>query len=151
MTKTSQLIMSKASKKSTTLFKEKRVQRIFSETFKRSKVKELEQGLLTVRELSKLYSVSVSAVYKWIYKYSVHYKKGTVQVVQMESEQSKTQELLVRIKDLEAALGRKQLSIEYLEHVLCLASSELKIDLKKSFDIKSSHATTKTIKAEDIK
>lgn len=143
--------MLKPRKKSSSLFREKRVQRIFSESFKRSKVKDIEQGLLTVRELSKLYTVSVSAVYKWIYKYSVHYKKGTVQVVQMESEQSKTQELLVRIKELEAALGRKQLSIDYLEQLLSIASCELKIDLKKSFATKSSPSTMKAIKEEDTK
>ena len=44
--------------------------RTFSESFKRDKVKEIECGLLTVREVSKEYGVSQTAVYKWLRLYS---------------------------------------------------------------------------------
>jgi transposase len=44
--------------------------RIFSEEFKKNKVKELVERRITVTEISKLYSVTRSAVYKWLYRYS---------------------------------------------------------------------------------
>ena len=128
-----------------------RKQRIFSDTFKKARVKEFEQGLLTVREISTLYKVCPQAVYKWLYKYSATLQKGTVQVVQMESEFHKTKQLLAQVKELEAALGRKQLEVEYLEKLISLASSEWKVDLKKNFATKSSSTTSRDIKKEDTK
>lgn len=59
--------------------------RVFSETFKRSKVKELVEKRIGVTEFSKLYGVSRAAVYKWIYKYS-DLEKGIKKVTEMESE-----------------------------------------------------------------
>ena len=40
-----------------------------------------------------------------------------------------------RIKDLEAALGRKQLEIDFLNKMIELGGEELGIDLKKKFSI----------------
>lgn len=128
-----------------------RSRRIFSDTFKRQKVKELEAGLLSIAELSKLYSVSRQAIYKWLHKYSPHHKKGTVQVVQMESESKKTQQLLERVKDLERHVGLKQLEIDYLNKLLEVSSEELKIDLKKNFGTKFSTNFTKPLKDQDLK
>lgn len=143
--------MSKKGKPRAEVQQKIRSQRIFSEAFKRQKVKDIENGLIKVRELARLYEMTPQTVYKWLHKYSVHYKKGSVQVVQMESEQYKTLKLLSQIKELEAALGRKQLSIDYLEELLSVASQELKIDLKKNFDTKCSSTTTKDINREDTK
>ena len=125
--------------------------RIFSESFKRSKVKDIENGLYKISELASLYDVSASAIYKWLYKYSVHYQRSSLQVVQMESEAHKSQILLSRVKELEAALGRKQLELEYLENLIKLASSELNLDLKKNFDTKSSPTSKRSEKKGDTK
>jgi hypothetical protein len=51
----------------------------------------------------------------------------------MESEQYRSRELEEKIRELEAALGRKQMEIDYLDKLLEIAGKELKIDLKKSF------------------
>ncbi|WP_299466945.1 helix-turn-helix domain-containing protein, partial [uncultured Microscilla sp.] len=67
--------------------------RVFSTDFKRSKVQKILKKELTVQQISDLYDVSRSSVYKWIYKYST-LEKGTKLVVQMESEGFKTQQLL---------------------------------------------------------
>ena len=91
-----------------------RQRRIFSDTFKKEKVSDITSGLSSVKEICELYEVSRTAVYKWIYKYSPHYEQGTVQVVQMESEATKTKLLKSRVVELEAALGRKQLEIDLL-------------------------------------
>ena len=115
--------------------------RIFSEEFKKVKVKELIEKQITVRQLSRLYEVSAVAIYKWIYKYSVHYQQKTKLVVQMESEAYKTQQLLQRLAELERAVGQKQLEIDFLNKLLELGSEELGFDLKKNFSTKLSSGT----------
>ncbi|MBX2877715.1 MAG: transposase [Saprospiraceae bacterium] len=125
--------MKKSSKPSSEL----RSRRIFSETFKRQKVKEIEQGLYTVLELSRLYSVSTKSVYRWLHKYSITHQKGVVQVVQMQSESHKNKQLLARLAELERIVGQKQLQMDYLEQLIRISSEELKVDLKKNFDTQS--------------
>ena len=56
--------------------KSTRVHRYFSEEFKRKKVEELDKRIITLSELCRQYEVSSTAVYKWIYKYSLMRKKG---------------------------------------------------------------------------
>jgi len=109
-----------------------RQQRYFSESFKKQKVKELVNKTISIRDVCELYDVSRSAVYKWIYKYSVHHTKGTNQIVEMESEAAKTRVLRQRVAELERVIGRKQLTIDYLEKLIEIASEELGYDLKKN-------------------
>lgn len=47
-----------------------RINRYFSENFKRKKVREIEKNIITVLEVSWEYEVSTKPVYKWLYKYS---------------------------------------------------------------------------------
>ena len=79
-----------------------RIRRIFSDTFKRVRVKEIDQGLVSVTEVSKLYDVSKQSVYRWLHKYSINHQKGATQVVQMESESQRTKALLKRVAELSA-------------------------------------------------
>jgi L-rhamnose isomerase len=65
-------------------------------------------------------------------------KKGTVLVVQKESEEKRREQLESDNKDLQAALGRKQMEIDAMKKLIELASTELKVDLKKSFGDKPS-------------
>lgn len=51
----------------------------------------------------------------------------------MDSESYKTKELERRIMELEAALGRKQLEVDFLNQVFEQGKKELGIDLKKKF------------------
>ena len=118
-------------KKSTKL--QIRQRRVFSDEFKRAKVAELTSGQTTIANFSKLWGISINAVYKWIYKYSPQHQKGSVMVVQLESEASKTEVLMRRISELERALGQKQMIIDYQDKLIEVASEELDIDLKKSF------------------
>lgn len=107
--------------------------RIFSESFKRQQVSDLNAGLVKVKEIVELYQVSYSAVYKWIYKYSPHHEEKKVTVVQMESEVTKLRLLQSRVQELEAALGRKQLEIEYLNKLIDIANEDYQTDLKKNY------------------
>ncbi len=116
---------------------------IFSETFKRQKVRDILDQKVKILELSRQYNVSKTAIYKWLHKYSPH-QKQSVQVVQMKSEAAKTKLLQSRVKELEAALGRKQLEADYLERLLDLASAELGYDLKKNFGAQASNGIENT-------
>lgn len=111
-----------------------RERRNFSEALKRQIVSELESKVTTIREICELYSVTRTSIYRWLYKYSPHYKKGTIQVVQMESEAEKSKQLYSRVKELESVVGRKQLEIDYLDRLIDLASKELEYDLKKNYE-----------------
>lgn len=121
-----------------------RKQRYFSETFKRSKVKELTEKQITISEICELYKVSRQSVYNWLYRYSPHYEKGTNQIIEMESEARRSKLLLERVAELEGVIGRKQLTIDYLEKLIEVAGTELGYDLKKTFGPNSSSGSVVT-------
>lgn len=117
---------------------------VYSEDFKREKVKALVEKQIKVSELSALYNISKTAIYKWLYRYSPHHNQGTTQVIQMESEAAKVKKLQSKIVELEAALGRKQLQIDYYDKLLEKGSEELGYDLKKNFAAKVSNGSEST-------
>lgn len=125
--------------------------RIFSEEFKKAKVKELIEKRVKMLEICRLYEISRTAVYKWIYRYSPHYEQKTILVVQMESEAYKAQQLQQRVADLERVIGQKQMEIDFLNKLLELGSEELGFDLKKNFSTKLSSGTGSADQATDTK
>ena len=110
-----------------------RKRRKFSESFKKQVVKEYESGQFSVYALSQLYGIAKQNIYQWIYKYSIFNKKGYRIVEDHQSASKRVKELEVRIKELEATLGRKQIRLEFLEKLLELASEELQVDIKKNY------------------
>jgi transposase len=112
--------------------------RYFSEVFRKSRVKEYESGQYTVRELSKLYSVSDVSVYRWIHQYSIYNKKGYKVVDEDKSARKKVTELKDQIAEAERIIGQKQINIDYLEELIELAKELYDIDLKKNFNTKHS-------------
>jgi len=115
-----------------------KINRIFSPTFKKAKVKEIIEKRLTVKQVCELYDVSRTSIYRWIYKYSSS-DRGNKQVIEMESEAFKTKRLLEQVAELERRLGQKQLEIDYLQQTLVVASAEVGYDLKKKHGPKSSN------------
>jgi len=113
--------------------KEFKTTRHFSESFKKEKVKMIEEKQMTVIQLSKIYKVTGTAIYKWIRKYSTKISKGERLVLEKESEGAKTIELLRLVSELERKVGQKQLQIDYLEKVIELGSEEVGYDIKKKF------------------
>jgi transposase len=121
-----------------------RQRRIFSEEFKRQKTQQIVEKKVTVSDVSELYGITKMTVYRWLYRYSPHHQKGTIQVVQMESEEHKTKQLLQKVAELERVVGQKQLHIDYLEKLIEVGGQELEIDLKKNFSGPPSNGSAST-------
>ena len=116
--------------------------RYFSEDFKKKRVKELENNLLSISDLCRTYQVSRTSIYRWIYKYSVMAKKQVKQVVEPKSDTKKIQLLEQRIKELEQAVGQKQMLLEIREKMIELAEETYDIDIKKKLGSKVSSGSS---------
>jgi transposase len=124
-----------------------KLNRVYSEEFKRLRVKEYEAGQYTVNELSLLYHVKPGVIYRWIHKYST-YQQKQVRIVEMTgSSTKKVKELQSRIKELEQIVGQKQIKIDYLEKMIEIAKDDLGIDIKKNSDTPQSTGSGKTRKS----
>jgi transposase len=115
-----------------------RCNRYFSEDFKRKKVSELERNLISVSELCREYQVSNTAVYKWIYKYSMMRKKGLKQVIEAKCDSKKIMALKEQVRELERIIGEKQVKLDFQDKMIEQAESTYKIDIKKKFTGKHS-------------
>lgn len=113
--------------------------RIYSTELKKSVVSQIEKGDLTVMEACRVYDIkSAQTVYNWIYKISRTLQKPIRTVVEKNSLDHKLKELEAHARDLEAALGRKELELDLYRRIVHLASKEYSVDLKKSFGNKAS-------------
>jgi len=121
-----------------------RINRYFSEGFKRQKVSDIEKNIVTITEVCREYQVSNTAVYKWVYKYSLMRKKGIRQVVEAESDTRKLLQLKERVKELERIIGQKQIMIDFQDKMIEIAEEEYKIEIKKKFNSSLSTGSGKT-------
>lgn len=110
-----------------------RVQLIFSEELRKEVVNRIESGQLSITTATREYGVSLSSIYKWLNKYSRNLRSGTRIVMEKDSIDKNISELQNRIKELEAALGRKTMESDLYKIIVDLASKEYKTDLKKNF------------------
>lgn len=112
----------------------KRVQsrREFSEEFKRKLVDDFEKGIMSVPQMERQYGISNRSIYKWIYKFSAYNEKN-IRIVEMKDSQThRVKELEEKVKELERAVGQKQIKIDYLEKMIDLAKETYSIDFKKN-------------------
>lgn len=121
-----------------------RSHRCFSEDFKRSKVKEIEDNISTVSEIQRTYDVSKTSIYRWIYRYSNHLKKGTIQVVEMDSDTRKIEKLKQKVRELERIIGQKQIQLDFQDKLIEIAGEEFGVDLKKKFGSEPSYGSGNT-------
>lgn len=123
-----------------------RSSRLFSEEFKRTVVQDYEKGQFSVLELSKLYQIHTTIIYRWIQKYS-SYNKRKLKVVEMaDSSKQKLKNLHKRVEELERIVGQKQLNIDFLEKMIELANAHYSIDIKKNSATPPSTGSEKTSK-----
>ncbi len=104
--------------------------RYFSVEFKKAKAKDIAGGKLSINDACRLYEVSRTSIYKWLYLYT-QIERGTKTVLQMDSEEMKTKKLLDDVADLERKVGQKQLEIDYLNKLIEISSNEIGFDIKK--------------------
>jgi transposase-like protein len=104
----------------------------FSEAFKKEKVSKIEKGEVTVRQLSKIYKVSQTAIYNWRNKYG-SLPKGEQMVIEKESEGAKTISLMNKVAELERFIGSQQVELSYLKKVLEFGSKTVSFDIEKKF------------------
>ena len=124
-------------------------QRCFSNDFKKKKVRELERNITSIPDICRTYSVSRTAVYNWIYKYSVMAKKQLKQVVEAKSDTQKIKALEERIKELERIVGQKQLLLEFKDKMIEIAEATYGVDIKKKVGSRLSSGTTSTGKSTE--
>jgi transposase-like protein len=117
-----------------------RKKRIFSEDFKRQKVREIELKQTSVSEVSKVYQVRPNNVYKWIDKYSNKQKKGLRLIVEMESDTKKLIALQAKIAELERLVGQKQVIIEFQNKMIEIAEHPTDTWSEKSTFVPKSNA-----------
>jgi transposase len=115
-----------------------KINRTFSESFKRAKVAEIDSGKIKVSDIVRIYGVRDNNVRKWIKKYSISTQTSTRMVVELESESLKTEQLAKKVAELERVIGQKQLEIDFLNTLVTVSSEEVGIDLRKVFFTKRS-------------
>lgn len=112
--------------------RQKRVRRTFSTAFKKEKVSLLESGKISVKELSKIYEVSETSIYKWLRLFSKRGKTERI-VVEKISEEKKNIELYSRIRDLEQIVGKKQMELDYYKSIVDIIKEEEGEDIEKKY------------------
>lgn len=110
----------------------KKTRRVFSESFKRDKVRLYETGKMSVSQLTKLYEISETTLYRWISKYRLTPVSERI-VVETDSDYLKLVELHNRVESMERLIGNQQMQIEYLQALLIVASEHYNEDIEKKF------------------
>jgi transposase-like protein len=108
-----------------------RHQRVFSEEFKRQKVREIERKESKISDICRQYEVNRGSIRNWLLKYSSKYMKGVKTIVELESDTRKLLDLQAKIAELEQIIGQKQLMIEFQDKVIELAEETYGVDIKK--------------------
>jgi archaellum component FlaC len=78
-------------------------------------------------------------------------KKDVKQVVEAKSDTKKIQALEDRVKELERALGQKQMLIDIKDKMIEIAEETYEIDIKKKLDSKVSSGSSTTGKSTHTK
>lgn len=105
----------------------------YSQAFKQQVVREYEAGA-SATSLVQQYGIGThTTVKKWVKKYGRFGFRTEKVVIQTVEDQVEVKEMKARITALESALAESVLENRLLEATLTVASSELKLDLKKIF------------------
>jgi transposase-like protein len=112
---------------------ERRLRR-FSEEFKRRKVREIEQKMTTIAQVSRQYEVRQCNVSKWMVKYGQNYMKGVRLIVESESDTARLAALKAKVAELERIIGQKQVQLDFKDKIIELAEETYGVDIKKKFD-----------------
>jgi transposase len=120
--------------------------RQYTEAFKKEIVECFERGEYSVYQLERLHGISNQSIYNWVYRFSTFNDKGYRVIEHQMSSSKKVKELEAKVRDLEQTVGKKQITIDYLEKMIELAKDEYQIDIKKNSFTPQSTGSEKTKK-----
>ena len=109
-----------------------RERRYFSEEMRKFILKEIEDGIYGFREASRVYKVSETALYRWRRKYSLHYQKGIVKVVELESESIKRKALEKQLIETHQVAGEQAVELAFYKKLVALITAHYDFDFKKN-------------------
>ena len=104
----------------------------YSAAFKHKVTKEIENGLLTIAEASRIYDINVVSIYNWIRAFGKDHLIGKVVLVQKRDELDKIKKLEEEKRQLEAALAKANLDKFCLESLIEVAEETYGISIKKN-------------------
>jgi transposase-like protein len=104
----------------------------YSAAFKQKVVKEIEEGMISIAEASRIYEISQQSLYNWIRDFGKDHLIGKVVWVQKRDEVDKIKKLEAEKRQLEAALARANLDKFCLESLIEVAEETYGIDIKKN-------------------
>lgn len=108
--------------------------RTFSDSFKKSKVREIELGKTRVSEICKEYDVSNVSVYRWISKFgSMKQSNQDRLIVEPQSDTRQLLDLRRKVAELERLIGQKQILLDFKDKMIDLAEETYGVDIKKKF------------------
>lgn len=118
-----------------------RQSRRFSDNFKKTKVREIEQGRTSVSDISKQYEVSRVNVYRWLSKFGSMKNKQERMVVETNSDTRELLELKKKVAELERIIGQKQVLLDFKDKMIDIAEETYGVDIKKKFSTKPSSSS----------
>lgn len=107
-----------------------RTRRVFSESFKREKVKLLERGKMSVSQLSELYNISETALYKWKKEYGIFPPEERI-VGETDSDYLHMLRLSNQVEEMERLIGMQQIKLEYFKTGMQQAAVHYGEDIEK--------------------
>ena len=117
------------------------VQRKYSSAKKRNIVEELRSGMLTIRQCTKQYLVSVSILQdwnRWYYKTRLLKYFRPKPSLLMDSSPTSVDQLKQQLAAAQAELAQEKLKTTALETMISVAEKQLKIDIRKKYGSKQS-------------
>lgn len=118
---------------------QERRNRTFSENFKISKIRELEIGLISIKDLVKSYQITYTTVYRWKEKYGLMKDKKERLIVENESDTHQLIELRKRVAELERIVGQKQILLDFKDKMIDIAEEMYGVDIKKKLSTQVSN------------
>jgi len=109
---------------------EERRRRRFSEEFRKEQVQLIEQGKLSIKDVSKLYQVKTTSIKRWILKYGKSSFPKPI-IISNGKEFDRLRELEKENKRLLEFIGNQQVEIVYKDEVIKLAKERLGDDFEK--------------------
>lgn len=104
----------------------------YSNAFKQKVIGEIESGVLSIAEASRIYEISLGGIYNWIKDFGKDHLIGKVVMVQKRDEVDKIKKLEAEKRQLEAALAKSNLDKFCLECLIEAAEETYGISFKKN-------------------